>query len=157
MKKKPDEPNVVVPQVSKKGTKPETITALNELGWALQNLVNQQSLMSQLKLNSLRLKHYDDSLVELVDAFESLALLLQVKQAGGRKSNTNFSLAYGLVKNHYIEKTKVMTAKVLVKAVKSHLVKKDESPDKNGNEPFSERLAGDCIRFFKICLPYEEF
>ena len=157
MKKKPDEPNLVIPQVSKKGTKTETISALNELGWALQKLAYQQSLMSQLKLNSLRLKHYDDSLVELVDAFETLALLLQVKQAGGRKSNTHFSLAYGLVKDHYREKTNVMSAKALVKAVNNKLSNQNENADEQGNGPFSERLAGNCIRIFKICLPYEEF
>lgn len=157
MKKKPDEPSLVIPQVSKKGTKTETISALNELGWALQNLVNQQSWMSRLKLDSFRLKHYDESLVELVDAFETLTLLLQAKHAGGRKSNTHFSLAYGLVKEHYREKTRVMSAKALTKAVNNRLSNKDENPNAEGDEPFSERLAGNCIRIFKICLPYEEF
>ena len=113
--------------------------------------------MSQLKLESFRLKHYDESLVVLVEAFETLASLYQVKQAGGRKSNTNFSLAYSLVKDHYIEKTKVMSAKALVKAVNKKLSNQNENADEQGNEPFSERLAGDCIRIFKICLPYEKF
>ena len=157
MIKKLNEPNIVHRKVTKKGTKTKTLEALNELGWVLQNLVNQQSLMSQLKLESFRLKHYDESLVELVEAFETLATLLQVKQAGGRKSNSNFSLAYSLVKDHYIENTKVMSAKALVKAVNNKLSNQDENADEQGNEPFSERLAGDCIRIFKICLPHEKF
>jgi hypothetical protein len=157
MIKKLNEPNIVHRKVTKKGTKTETLEALNELGWILQNLVNQQSLMSQLKLESFRLKHYDESLVVLVEAFENLANLLQVKQAGGRKSNSNFSLAYSLVKDHYIEKNKVMSAKALVKAVNNKLSNQNENADEQGNEPFSERLAGDCIRIFKICLPHEKF
>ena len=157
MKKQPHELNIIVPKVTKKGTKTETIEALNQLGWALQNLVNQQSLLSQLKLNSFRLKHYDDSLVEIIEAFEALAKLLLVKQAGGRKSNTNFVLAYRLVKDHYREKTEIISAKTLVKALNNSLSNKDENADEHGNEPFSERLAGDCIRLFKLCLPYEEF
>ena len=157
MIKKLNEPNIIHRKVTKKGTKTETLEALNELGWILQNLVNQQSLMSQLKLESFRLKHYDESLVVLVEAFENLANLLQVKQAGGRKSNLNFSLAYSLVKDHYIEKNKVMSAKALVKAVNNKLSNQNENADEQGNEPFSERLAGDCIRIFKICLPHEKF
>ena len=157
MIKKLNEPNIVHRKVTKKGTKTETLEALNELGWILQNLVNQQSLMSQLKLESFRLKHYDESLVVLVEAFENLANLLQVKQAGGRKSNSYFSLAYSLVKDHYIEKNKVMSAKALVKAVNNKLSNQNENADEQGNEPFSERLAGDCIRIFKICLPHEKF
>ena len=157
MIKKLNEPNIIHRKVTKKGTKTETLEALNELGWILQNLVNQQSLMSQLKLESFRLKHYDESLVVLVEAFENLANLLQVKQAGGRKSNSNFSLAYSLVKDHYIEKNKVMSAKALVKAVNNKLSNQNENADEQGNEPFSERLAGDCIRIFKICLPHEKF
>lgn len=152
-----NEPSIVHRKVTKKGTKTEALEALNKLGWELQNLVNQQLLMSQLKLESMRLKHYDESLVELVEAFEALANLLQVKQAGGRKSNSHFSLAYSLVKSHYIEKNKVMSAKALVKAVNNKLSNQNENADKQGNEPFSERLAGDCIRCFKICLPYEDF
>jgi hypothetical protein len=113
--------------------------------------------MSQLRLESFRLKHYDESLIELTEAFETLANLLQVKQAGGRKSNANFSLAYSLVKDRYAEKTKFMSAKALVKAVNNKLSNQNENADENGNEPFPERLAGDCIRFFKICLPYEKF
>jgi len=157
MIKKLNEPNNVHRKVTTKGTKTETLEALNELGWVLQNLVNQQSLMSQLKLKSFRLKYYDESLVELVEAFEALANLLKVKQAGGRKSNANFSLAYSLVKDHYIEKTNVMSAKALVKAVNNKLSNQNENADEQGNEPFSERLAGDCIRIFKICLPHEKF
>ena len=157
MIKKLNEHNIVNRKVTTKGTKTETLEALNELGWVLQNLVNQQSLMSQLKLKSFRLKYYDESLVELVEAFETLANLLQVKQAGGRKSNANFSLAYSLVKAHYIEKAKVMSAKALVKAVNNKLSNQNENADEQGNEPFSERLAGDCIRIFKICLPHEKF
>ena len=157
MIKKLNEPNIVHRKVTTKGTKTETLEALNELGWVLQSLVNQQSLMSQLKLKSFRLKFYDESLVELVEAFETLANLLQVKQAGGRKSNSNFSLAYSLVKDHYIEKNKVMSAKALVKAVNNKLSNQNENADEQGNEPFSERLAGDCIRIFKICLPHEKF
>lgn len=157
MKKNTDVSSIVVPKVSKKGTKTETLIALNELGWFLQTLVYQQSLMSKLQLNSFRLKHYDDSLVELVEVFENLAKLLQVKQAGGRRTNTNFSLAYSLVKDHYKEKTKVMPAKALVKAVNNKLSNQNENADEQGNEPFSERLAGECIRIFKICLPHEKF
>ena len=45
MIKKLNEPNIVHRKVTTKGTKTETLEALNELGWVLQNLVNQQSLM----------------------------------------------------------------------------------------------------------------
>jgi hypothetical protein len=94
---------------------------------------------------------------DLVSAFEKLAVLLQVKQAGGRKPNIHFSTAYEIVKDHYKETSDLLSAKSLVKAVNQKLSSKDELPDKDGNEPFSERLAGDCIRCFKACLPYENF
>ncbi len=94
---------------------------------------------------------------DLVKAFETLAVLLQVKQAGGRKLNSHFSMAYEIVKNHYKEKSDFLSAKSLVKALNQKLSSIDELSDKDGNEPFSERLAGDCIRFFKTCLPYENF
>ena len=94
---------------------------------------------------------------DLVSAFETLAVRLQVKQAGGRKLNLHFSMAYGIVKDHYKETSEIMRAKSLVKTVNQRLSNKDENPDEDGNEPFSVRLAGECIRCFKACLPYENF
>jgi hypothetical protein len=130
---------------------------LNQLGWNLQKLVHQQGILSEAKNHSIRLSLYDDSMDDLVSAFEKLAVLLQVKQAGGRKPNIHFSTAYGIVKDHYKETANFLSAKSLVKMVNQKLSNKDELSDKDGNEPFSERLAGDCIRFFKTCLPYENF
>ena len=157
MSKKSNNPEVTSSAVTKRGGKFKTLEALNQLGWTLQKLVHQQGILSESKNHSIRLSLYDDSMEGLVRAFETLAVLLQVKQAGGRKLNFHFSMAYGIVKDHYKETSDLLSAKSLVKAVNQKLSSKDELSDKDGNEPFSERLAGDCIRFFKTCLPFENF
>ena len=157
MSKKSNNPEVTSSTVTKRGGKFKTLEALNQLGWTLQKLVHQQGILSESKNHSIRLSLYDDSMEELVGAFETLAVLLQVKQAGGRKLNLHFLMAYEIVKDHYKETSDLLSAKSLVKAVNQKLSSKDELSDKDGNEPFSERLAGDCIRCFKACLPYENF
>jgi hypothetical protein len=157
MSKKSNIAEVTSIAVTKRGGKSETLHALNHLGWTLQKLMHQQAVLSVSKHHSTRLKVYDESMEDLVKAFESLAVLLQVKQAGGRKLNSHFSMAYEIVKNHYKEKSDFLSAKSLVKALNQKLSSIDELSNKDGNEPFSERLAGDCIRFFKTCLPYENF
>ena len=157
MSKKSNISEVTSIAVTKRGGKSETLHALNHLGWTLQKLMHQQAVLSVSKHHSTRLKIYDESMEDLVKAFEVLAVLLQVKQAGGRKLNSHFSMAYEIVKNHYKEKSDFLSAKSLVKALNQKLSSIDELSNKDGNEPFSERLAGDCIRFFKTCLPYENF
>lgn len=157
MSKKSNISEVTSIAVTKRGAKSETLHALNQLGWTLQKLMHQQAKLSVSKHHSTRLKIYDESMEDLVKAFEALAVLLQVKQAGGRKLNLHFPIAYGIVKDHYKETANFLSAKSLVKMVNQKLSNKDELSDKDGNEPFSERLAGDCIRFFKTCLPHENF
>jgi hypothetical protein len=157
MSKKSNNPEVTSSTVTKRGGKFKTLEALNQLGWTLQKLVHQQGILSESKNHSIRLSLYDDSMEELVGAFETLAVLLQVKQAGGRKLNLHFSMAYEIVKDHYKETSDFLSAKSLVKTVNQKLSSNDEISDKDGNESFSERLAGDCIRFFKTCLPFENF
>ena len=157
MGKKSNNPEVTSSSVTKRGGKFKTLEVLNQLGWTLQKLVHHQGILSESKNHSIRLSLYDDSMVNLVGAFETLAVLLQVKQAGGRKLNMNFPMAYEIVKEHYKETSDFLSAKSLVKTVNQKLSSKDELSDKDGNEPFSERLAGDCIRCFKACLPYENF
>jgi len=157
MSKKSNISEVTSIAVTKRGGKSETLHALNQLGWTLQKLMHQQAILSVSKHHSTRLKIYDESMEDLVKAFEALAVLLQVKQAGGRKLNLHFPIAYGIVKDHYKETANFLSAKSLVKMVNQKLSNKDELSDKDGNEPFSERLAGDCIRFFKTCLPHENF
>ena len=157
MSKKSNTSEVNPIAVTKRGGKSETLHALNQLGWTLQKLMHQQAILSVSKHHSTRLKIYDESMEDLVKAFEALAVLLQVKQAGGRKLNLHFPIAYEIVKDHYKETANFLSAKSLVKLVNQKLSNKDELSDKDGNEPFSERLAGDCIRFFKTCLPHENF
>ena len=157
MSKKSNTPEVTSSAVTKRGGKFKTLEALNQLGWTLQKLVHQQGILSESKNHSIRLSLYDDSMEDLVGAFETLAVLLQVKQAGGRKLNMNFPMAYEIVKDHYKETSDFLSAKSLVKTVNQKLSSKDELSDNDGNEPFSERLAGDCIRCFKVCLPFENF
>ena len=157
MSKKSNISEVTSMAVTKRGGKSESLHALNQLGWTLQKLMHQQAILSVSKHHSTRLKIYDESMEDLVKAFEALAVLLQVKQAGGRKLNLHFPIAYGIVKDHYKETANFLSAKSLVKMVNQKLSNKDELSDKDGNEPFSERLAGDCIRFFKTCLPHENF
>ena len=157
MSKKSNISEVTSIAVTKRGGKSETLHALNQLGWTLQKLMHQQAILSVSKHHSTRLKIYDESMEDLVKVFEALAVLLQVKQAGGRKLNAYFPIAYGIVKDHYKETANFLSAKSLVKMVNQKLSNKDELSDKDGNEPFSERLAGDCIRFFKTCLPHENF
>jgi len=155
MSKKSNNPEVTSSAVTKRGGKFKTLEALNQLGWTLQKLVHQQGILSESKNHSIRLTLYDDSMEDLVGAFETLAVMLQVKQAGGRKLNIHFRIAYGIVKDHYKETSDFLSAKSLVKTVNEKLSSKDELSDNDGNEPFSERLAGDCIRCFKVCLPFE--
>jgi len=155
MSKKSNISEVTSLAVTKRGGKFKTLEALNQLGWILQKLVHHQAILSVSKHPSNRLNVYDESMEDLVKAFETLAILLQVKQAGGRKSNLHFPMAYGIVKDHYKETSKILRAKSLVKMVNQRLSNKDENPDEDGNEPFSVKLAGDCIRCFKACLPYE--
>ena len=157
MSKKSNNPKVTSSAVKKRGEKFKTLEVLNQLGWTLQKLVHQQGILSESKNHSIRLSLYDDSMDDLVSAFEKLAVLLQVKQAGGRKPNIHFSTAYGIVKNHYKETSEILQAKSLVKTVNQKLSNKDEISDEDGNEPFSVRLAGECIRCFKACIPYENF
>ena len=157
MNKKSNIPEDTLLAVTKRGAKSETLDALNQLGWLLQKLVHQQTILSESKHHSIRLSLYDDSMEDLVRAFEMVASLLQVKQAGGRKSNMHFSMAYQIVKDHYKTTSEFLSAKSLVKTVNQRLSNQDEVSDERGNEPFSVRLAGDCIRCFKICLPYENF
>ena len=157
MSKKSNISEVTSIAVTKRGGKSETLHALNQIGWTLQKLIHQQAILSVSQHHSTRLKIYDESMEDLVKAFEALAVLLQVKQAGGRKLSLHFPMAYGIVKDHYKETANFLSAKSLVKALNQKLSSIDELSDKDGNEPFSERLAGDCIRFFKTCLPYENF
>ena len=157
MSKKSNIAEVTSLAVTKRGGKSETLYALNLLGWNLQKLVHHQAILSVSNQDATRLRIYDDSMEDLVSAFETLAVRLQVKQAGGRKLNLHFSMAYGIVKDHYKETSEIMRAKSLVKTVNQRLSNKDENPDEDGNEPFSVRLAGECIRCFKACLPYENF
>jgi hypothetical protein len=157
MKKKSNDPEISLSPVTKKGGKTETIEALNQLGWALQELVQNQSFLSKSKQHLIRLRIYDIYMKDLVTAFEALSNLLQVKQAGGRSVNKYFSMAYEIVKDHYRDTSEILRAKTLVKVVNKRLSEKDKNPDEQGNEPFSERLAGNCIRLFKRCLPYENF
>jgi hypothetical protein len=157
MSKKSNIPKDSLSAVTKRGAKSETLDALHQLGWILQKLIYQQSILSESKHHSIRLSLYDDSMEDLIRVFETIASLLQVKQAGGRKSNVHFSMAYQMVKDHYKATSKFLSAKSLVKTVNQRLSNQDEVSDEGGNQPFSVRLAGDCIRCFKICLPYENF
>ena len=157
MSKKSNNPEVTSSAVTKRGGKFKTLEALNQLGWTLQKLVHQQGILSASKNHSIRLSLDDDSMEDLVGAFETLAVLLQVKQAGGRKPNIHFSTAYGIVKDHYKETSEILQAKSLVKTVNQRLSNKDEISDEDAILALTDFLKNDCIRCFKTCLPFENF
>lgn len=155
-----------LPKVSRRGTKLETQAALNELGWMLQKLVRQQSLFirdqnlrpSDENVASQRLKIFDAAIPDIVKAYEVLDDLIFTKQAGGKPINQYFNLAYELTKAHYKANNNFIKSKALVKALNLKILGKAEPYDKNGKgDAISERQAGDCIRLFKRCLPYEIF
>ena len=153
-------------KVSRRGSKLETQAALNEIGWMLQKLVHQQSLLireqnlrpSDENVASQRLKIFESAMPDIVKAYEVLDDLIFTKQAGGKPVNRYFNAAYELTKAHYVENNSFIKSKALVKALNLKFLGKAEPYDKNGNgDAISERLAGDCIRLFKLCLPYEIF
>ncbi len=153
-------------KVSRRGSKLETQAALNELGWMLQKLVRQQSLLirdqklrpSAENVASQRLKIFEAAIPDIVKAYEVLDDLIFTKQAGGKPVNQYFNVAYELTKAHYKENNTFIKSKALVKALNLKILGKAEPYDKNGNgDAISNRQAGDCIRLFKRCLPYEIF
>lgn len=164
MKNKPA-PTDKLPTVTKRGSKAEQQKAFNQLGWKIQELVGHQSTLVKANnnkingqnLDEIRLKTYDQLLPEIISAFEELAQLMLVPQAGGRPLNEQYKLASDLLEKHYIATKKVMKAPALVKALNSHKFGKDSAPDKDGYELMSERAIRDCIKYFRICLPHEDF
>lgn len=164
MKNKPA-PTTELPTVTKRGSKAEQQKALNQLGRKFQELVRLQLTLvkannhkkNSQNLDDLRLKTYDQLLPEIISAFEKLAQLMHVPQAGGRPLNEQYNLASDFLKKHYIATKKVMKAPALAKALNRHEFGKDSAPDKDGNEIMSERAIRDCIKYFRICLPHEDF
>lgn len=155
-----------LPKVSSKGSKRAAQAALNDLGWTLQKLVHQQSLLVRaqklkpldISLVSHRLQIFEASMTDIVEAYERIDDLMFIKQAGGKPANKNVSTAYEMVKAHYASHKKIIQAKALVKALNLKIFGTATPYDKNGNgDAISERQAGDCIRMFKISLPYEIF
>ena len=155
-----------LPKVSRRGSKLETQAALNELGWKLQKLVRQQSLLirdqklrpSEENVVSQRLKIFEAAMPDIVKAYEVLDDLVFIKQAGGKPVNQYFNVAYELTKAHYKANNTFIKPNDLVEALNLKFLGKAEPYDENGNGgAISERLAGECIRMFKLCLPYEIF
>jgi hypothetical protein len=78
-----------LPKVTTRGSKSNTLNALNQLGYTIQKLVHtQKTLVLDTNKNSSsalsdesRLRIYDKSLREIVMGFESLATQINVKQA----------------------------------------------------------------------------
>jgi hypothetical protein len=153
-----------LPKVTTRGSKSNTLNALNQLGYTIQKLVHtQKTLVLDTNKNSSsalsdesRLRIYDKSLREIVMGFESLATQINVKQAGGRRIHKEFNLGCQIARTRYKETGKFIPAKELVKELNKRLRGKAESLDINGNEPMSLKIARECIKLIKISLPHED-
>lgn len=100
---------------------------------------------------------YTHRIEAVLTALKPLGDLLNLKQPGGPKRKSDLEVTYRLLKAHYIETGKVLTAPTLVKKYNLEVYGERHPVDKNGNEPLSEKVAREDIRFFKLCLPHEDF
>lgn len=148
-----------------KGSKQELRAAYSRLEEAVFDLVSTH-LRYAKKVNKSPPKHplgiqatdfYTHHIQEVLDFMQPLGDLLNLKQAGGPKRKSHLEVTYRLLTAHYIETEKVLTAPTLVKKYNLEVYGERYPADKNGNEPLSEKVAREDIRFFKLCLPHEDF
>lgn len=141
------------------------LKAFEEVVEVVLVIVRSQKLLTQqqreapegIDLRDLRLRVYDTHMKQLVDAVEVLGNALHAKQPGGAPANRHFNLAYDILKNHYKTTQKTLRAPKLKETVDKLLPAGVEISDADGIEAFPETVARKVIKFFKLCLPYEEF
>jgi len=151
--------------VTKRGSKEERENAIFHIGNLLHDLVrlqcdlieDGQSNPSRTNLGEERLAAFDKAMPLLLTAFAEMLKVHQIKQAGGRPTHQHFGLAYQLLKEHYQMTRQIYKAKELIRAVHMQVNDGKAHPDEEGKYAISELVARDCIKIFKISLPYENF
>jgi len=137
--------------------------ALTDFRDELHRIIEIQGLLTKIADNDsdnqiilqTRIKFFNESIGNFFNVYERLETLNSEKHAGGRPMNSLFNIAYALTKQHYQSTKKIYSAKGLTRAVNIAEYGKADFSDVEGREPFPERSAQECIRIFKLCLPYE--
>ena len=145
------------------------------LGETLHRIIQLQGHLAMLPLEKQntkkvlqeKLRIFQDSMPQLVLAFEQLAIPIMAKQAGGRPTKSKeLAVAWKIAVAHYKEKGVDLSDEALSRQVSKKLMRDDPDCykkcagwDELGEEdiprPFPKRTASDCLFCVRASRPYE--
>lgn len=144
----------------------ETLQQIIKLQGHLAMLPMEEQVSKKVLLEKVRI--YENSMPQLVQAFEQLAITIMAKQAGGRPAKTKeFKVAWDIAVAHYKVKGRDLSDEALSRKASKKLMSDDSDSykkcvgwDATGEEdiprPFPKRTASDCLFCIRASRPYEE-
>jgi hypothetical protein len=144
----------------------ETLQQIIKLQGHLAMLPMQEQMSEKVLLEKVLI--YENSMPQLVQAFEQLAITIMAKQAGGRPAKTKeFKVAWDIAVAHYKEKGRDLSDEALSRKASKKLMRDDPDSykkcvgwDATGEEdiprPFPKRTASECLFCVRASRPYEK-